>query len=41
MKQIKNNYIDSLTEEQYNTLLTKLEANKELQDKLGLKIINE
>ena len=41
VKQIKNNYIDSLTEEQYNTLLTKLEANKELQSKLGLKIINE
>ena len=41
VKQIKNDYINSLTEEQYNTLLTKLEANKELQSKLGLKIINE
>ena len=40
VKQIKNDYINSLTEEQYNILLTKLEANKELQDKLGLKIIN-
>lgn len=41
VKQIKNDYINSLTEEQYNILLTKLEANKELQNKLGLKIINE
>jgi ribonucleoside-triphosphate reductase len=39
--ELKNQFIDSLSEEQRNKLINLLKNNKELQDRLGLELVNE